>query len=347
VWWLAGAMAVLLTAAWLQTGSRENQIFFSRLTPLQEQLQHMRTAYVWVSSWWPALWPHYLRVSVILAVAYWRVRGRLPADLRWFVAGMPIVGLLSVPLSYLLLEHAGWALVPQLQPARALLFVVLMMQVAATVAAIVARHPVESFVWFVAAYAMPLVTRLDVMPPSPRWTALAVMAALAAIAVRLEKRVQGDPRGPGGPPHFRWALAGVALAGFWIVPGIGQVVNYPSLQTPELARLSDWARGSTSKDAVFLFADVPRSLDPGVFRATALRAVYCDWKSGGQVNYLKELGEQWWFRWQQTLANHFQPGDLLKYDALGIHYVVLQPKNRLADRLPEFENARYLIYRVR
>jgi hypothetical protein len=137
----------------------------------------------------------------------------------------------------------------------------------------------------------------------------------------------------------------MVLAAFFLFPTVGRIVNYPRLHTPELAELSAWARASTPKDAVFLFPDMPRSLQPGIFRAEALRAIYVDWKSGGQVNYLPEFAAQWWFRWQQTLAQPFRPSDLARYSGLGIQYVVIQPKNRLPVE-PVFANSAYLAYRV-
>ena len=137
-----------------------------------------------------------------------------------------------------------------------------------------------------------------------------------------------------------------ALAAFFAIPTLGGVVNYPHLHTPELAQLSAWARASTPQDAVFLFPDAAHGLDPGIFRSEALRAIYVDWKAGGQANYLKEFGEQWWSRWQQTMARGFRPADLAKYQGLGIGYVVLQVKNRLP-QTAVFENAKYVAYAVR
>jgi hypothetical protein len=264
----------------------------------------------------------------------------MPATLRFFVAGLPAVGLLSLPASYLMLEGVGWALLPQFQPMRALLFVVLMLQFSAAVAAVWAgleRRYLEAFAFFAAAYAIPLLPRLDAVPEWPRALALLLLAALATASIRLAAR----------PGARTAALAVAALAGFWAAPEIGGVVNYPHLHSPELAQLTGWAKQSTPRDAVFLFADSPRSMETGIFRAEATRAVYVDWKGGGQVNYLKELGEQWWYRWQQTLGLGFQPGDLPKYDALGIQYVVLHPRNRLAGPAPLFENGKYLAYSTR
>ena len=137
-----------------------------------------------------------------------------------------------------------------------------------------------------------------------------------------------------------------AVAAFFAIPTLGGVVNYPRLHTPELAQLSAWARASTPQDAVFLFPDAARGLDPGIFRSEALRAVYVDWKAGGQANYLKDFGEQWWSRWQQTMAHGFRPTDMAKYQGLGISYVVLQGKDRLP-KATAFENGKYAAYAVR
>jgi hypothetical protein len=156
------------------------------------------------------------------------------------------------------------------------------------------------------------------------------LAALTALAVR---------RTP------RFAPVAAVLA-FFAIPTLGGVVNYPHLHTPELAQLSAWARASTPQDAVFLFPDAARGLDPGIFRAEALRAVYVDWKGGGQANYLKAFGDEWWSRWQQTMARRFKPADMAKYEALGIAYVVLQGKTR-PPQPPLFENAKYAAYAVR
>jgi len=335
---LAGAALALLVAARYQAGEGESQDLFSTLTALQVKLQLMRTAYVRVSVWGPALAAHYAVIVVLLAGAYLRIQRRLSPALRFFVVGLPAIGLASVPVSYLLLERAGWALIPQFQPLRALLFVVLMMQFTTAVAAVAAgweRRWAEAFFWFAAAYSLPLVGRLDALPPWRAGLTLILLALLGTVALLLRERRGGAV-----------ALAAAALAGFWLAPSLGAVVNYPRLLTPELAELSRWANASTPKPALFLFADAPRSLEPGVFRVQALRPVYVDWKGGGQINYLKDFGERWWLRWQQTLGAGFRPADLPRYDALGIGFVVLQPRNRLEARQPLFENARYLVYRA-
>jgi hypothetical protein len=334
---LGAAVPVLLAAAALQTGDGEAQVIFGRLTPLQEQLQRMRAPYVWISMFPAAVVLHYAIIFAIAMAAYARLRRELPAELRVFFVGLPVLGMLSMPVSWLLLERMKWALVPQLQPLRTLLFVTLAVQLLTAMAgarAALRGRWLESAAWFMAAFLPPV----DPVVTAPvAWGRLAVaagLAATAAAAVRLS-----DFR------RLRWAPA-VGLAAFFAIPAIGGVVNYPPTRTPELDRLVEWARASTPKDAVFLFPDAGRAFYPGVFRAEALRAVYVDWKGGGQVNFLRHLGEEWSVRWQQTGAGRFRPGDMQKYAGMGIDYVVLKAPHRLA-RAAAFEDPGYAVYGTR
>ena len=335
---LAAACIALAIAARFQDGASEAQLFFSRIAPSIENLQRLRAPYSWISEWWRDWLPHYFILYAASLLAYARLRKRTPPDLRYFLIGLPLMGILSVPASYLLLEKMKWVLLPQMQPMRALLFVTVIAEFSAAAAGIVAaqsrRYP-EAFAWFALVYLIPLNTSVTVLPSWNRALAAALLAAAASLAALAEAR------------KSRWsaaALAGVAMAGFFVVPTLGAVSAYPRLHTPELAQLSAWARASTPPDAVFLFADAGKQLQPGIFRSEALRAVYVDWKGGGQVNYLAGLGEQWWSRWQQAMAAPFDPRNVARYGALGIDYIVLSPRNRLPDRAPVFENAGYLVY---
>jgi hypothetical protein len=329
---LGAACIVLAMAAHFQEGATEVQLFFSRIAPSLERLQRLRAPYAWISEWWRDWLPYYLGLYVASLAAYARLRERAPRDLRFFLIGLPLVGILSVPLSYVLLEKMKWGLLPQVQPMRALLFVTVIAEFSAAAAGIVAaqaRRYFEAFAWFLLVYLVPLNTSPTAVPTA------ALLAAGASFAAWGEAR------------KFRWsaaAMAGAAIAGFCLLPTLGRVHAYPRLHTPELAQLSGWARASTPPDAVFLFADAGKQLQPGIFRAEALRAVYVDWKGGGQINYFTDLGEQWWTRWQQVLASPFDPRKVARYRELGIDYVVLSPRDRLAGRAPVFENASYLVY---
>jgi hypothetical protein len=323
------AAALMAFAAAHQRDAAE-QPFWGRIAAPQEQLQRLRASYVWISAWPLHYVVHHMLLAVALAAAWFRVRSHISAELRAFVLGLPLLGLASMPLSWLLLERVHWVLMPQLQPMRVLLFLALMMQFAAAVAgahAALARRWWEAAAWFAVACWLPL---QPVVTEPYQWRRVAVLVLVAALAAAAMR--------------FRVApLAGAAA--LVLVPFAGGVVNYPRLETPELSQLSDWAAHTTARDAVFLFPDAGRALHPGVFRSDALRAVYVDWKGGGQVNFVRQFGEEWWRRWSETMAPGFDPANIPKYGAAGIDYIVLQPRHRLPGA-PLFVNARYLVYRV-
>jgi Domain of unknown function (DUF6798) len=266
----------------------------------------LRTAYVWISLWPAGLVWHYAVVAAVLATAWRRVRG------NGSLMALAAIGLVSMPFSWLLMDQWKWRLMPQLQPMRWLLFTVLAMQVMAGIAgarAASARRWAEAVAWFAAALLLPL---QPVLTQDFTWRHWAVALGLAALATAA----------------VAWRLAPLAgLAAFFAVPVLGGVVNYPHLHTPELARLSEWARTSTPRDAVFLFPEAGHSMEPGIFRAEAQRAVYVDWKGGGQMVYLPDFGIEWWVRWQQTMTTGFRQTDLPKYAALGIRYAVVKRGN--------------------
>ncbi len=327
---LAVAVIILAVAAPAQAGG-EGQTLLARLTPLQEYLQRMRASYVWISLWPAAQVLQHILLAGVLLAACWRIRKAVSFEFGSFLLGLPLLGLASIPVSWLLLEHFKWALIPQVQPLRMVLFVTVSMQVMAAAAGAYAarrRKLWEAVLWFSLAY-LPAVQPV-ILGSFPLRRAL-VVVGLGAVT------------GLAAMPAPGMAVV-VALGAFFVVPTLGGVVNYPELRTPEVEQLADWARTSTPRDAVFHFPQARRQLDPGIFRSEALRAVYVDWKGGGQVNYLKDFAELWWSRWQIMLAP-FRPADLPKYAALHIDYIVLPPKSRLP-RPALFENPKYVVYRV-
>jgi len=324
---LAIAVATLLIAA----RGQEPQPLFGVLTPLQEQLQRMRAAYVWVSLWPAALAFHWSIVAVCAGAAFWRLRRELPPEVALFALGLPVLGILSVPVSWLLLDQWKWAIVPQVQPMRALLFTALFMQfltACAGVRAATERRWLTAFAWFAAAYLLPL------QPDITKEWSIRRSAVLIALALLTAGLCLNAPR-----------IAPIAaLSAFFAIPMLAGVVNYPKLHTPALSGLGNWARSSTPRDAVFLFPAAGHGLEPGIFRAEALRAIYADWKGGGQVNYRKDFAVEWWLRWQQTMQG-FHAADLPKYGALGIRYIVL-PANERVPQAPIFQNERFVVYEL-
>jgi hypothetical protein len=277
----------------------------------------LRATYIWVSLWFPKWYWHYAILWGVAAAAFWRMRSQSPPALRPFLCGLPLIGILSVPASYALLEGLKSSLGPQLQPARMVLFVTAMAGVLATVAAIRAAEAarwIESFLWFLPVFAIP--TGDAIQHVLGRRLLLVVLLAAGGV---LAAWADSGRR--------RWSAAAwavMALAPFFVYPGFARVENYPRSHDQEIHDLALWARSSTPENAVFLFPDARRELYPGIFRAVALRAVYVDWKSGGQGNYFPDVAREWWARWQAVMAPRFKPGPLGRYARYGVDYVVVR-----------------------
>ena len=340
---VACAAVLLFVLSRVQSGVTEHEIFFSRIPPAQEMLQRLRASYNWVS-----LWPARYIVSYILLwglslLAYFRLRGETSRIERWLLLGLPVTGLLSVPVSYLLLEKAKWSLIPEFQPARALLFVDVIALVLAAVAGIrdaAEKRFIRSGLWFSLVFLLPVYKLLLLADPFDplfmrRIAVIAGLAIAAAAVLFLDARKL----------KWSWTLVAiVALAPYWAIPAWAHIENYPHLRRGELDQLAYWARTQTPKDSLFLFPDAGTDLYPGIFRAEAVRALYVDWKSGGQVNHFKGLGEEWWRRWQQTMASKESWKHIGYFAKLGIDYVVLKTDHRLPGRHPVFENSSFIVY---
>jgi hypothetical protein len=333
---LALAVLVMFVLSRLQAGaSSEPQILFGRIDPAWEQWQRLRAPYNWVSVWIGGYWRQYLLLWAISAAAAWRLRASLTPELRFFAFGLPLLGILSIPGSYLLLDRMKWVLIPQFQPARAILFLTVFATVMASIAGLKAAARGrwwEAIPWLIPAFVVPLSPRIFDLPWRRVLLAAALVGAMSAAAWLASRR-----------PRLAPVLGLVALAPFWLIPGYGGVSNYPQVDSPELDQLIAWAQTATPVNAVFLFPDAGRELHPGVFRARALRTVYVCWKSGGQVNYMRGLAQEWGRRWQATMAKTVDYS-VVDYATLGVDYIVLKRANRLRDRAPAYENARWAVY---
>ncbi len=279
---LAATAALIAVLSVPQTDIAERQRLFTVLSDDHARLQQLRASYNWISIWFGRHFWFYLTAWLVSLVAYWRVKNSLSPTLRILFLGMPILGMLTMPVSYVLLEKMRWALLPQLQPMRALLFVVLFAAILAAIAAWKTKNLAERAAW------LALVT---------------------------------------------------------MVPFLHGGQAPRKVETPELRELADWARKSTARDAVFLFPDEGRALPPGIFRARALRTVYVDWKSGGQVNYFPGYAEVWWQRWTEALVPPFEPGRTGTLSEMGIDYLVLST-SALPHRSPVWKNERYAVYSI-
>lgn len=310
---LAAACGIVLLCAVLQRGETERQPLLGRIGPELERIQRLRGSYNWIDLWPPEWSWQYPLLMIYVALAWRRLREVMSPEIAFLSLALPLYGLLMVPLQYMLLDVGKWILIPQFQPARAVLFITVMATVlggAAGWRAARAGRWLESALWFVVVFAIPANGLVVQLFTQPQWTRIALVALFAGLAM-LSAR-------------WRNALPVAVLAPFFLIPTVGGLQNYPSLHSGPLDELSGWARQNTAKDGVFLFADAHRGLQAGVFRAQAQRAVYVDWKGGGQANLLPNLGEEWWRRWQ---AVHTAKPPLLpmkEYRELGIDYLVVR-----------------------
>jgi hypothetical protein len=349
---LAAGAAILALAAALQAGQTEHQTFFALLDPPLAAIQRFRAPYNWVSAWGPKVLAQYPLLFLLALAAFRRLKP--PDAVRWFAGGLLLLGLLSIPTSWLLLERLHWALIPQFQPARAALFVELLalaLSACAAARAAAGRRYFESLLWLLPVFAAPQQARLlDLVWPgftdpllARRLFVTLACASAAAALLTLRSRPWTFP-----------AAALFTLATFFAIPQFGRVVNYPSLSTPELQALINFARNNTPPSAVFLFPAAGHGLEPGIFRAEAVRTVYVDWKIGGQANYYRDLAFEWWNRWSTLMAPARPSGPSLpaaappspSLRARGIDYIILPAAARLAGPSPVYANAAYALYKV-
>ena len=328
----AAASAVLLLAALSQAGGSEGQSFGGRIDAQVEQIQRLRGAYNWISLW-PAEWlRQYPLLLLIVGGAWWRLRGHLGGAAKWFTLALPVYGIASVLMQFVLLDVEKLQFLPQFQPARAVLYITAMTVVLSAAAAWHAarlRRWWEAGAWLVPVFALPLnglLLETSTRPVPGRLLVLALCVAISLIAFRFERA---------------WVVA--AVAPLILMPTLGGVRNYPLLHTEELRQVSDWARVNTDRRAVFAFPDSGHGLEPGIFRAEALRGLYIDWKGGGQVNLLPQFADIWWPRWQAINEARPPLQPLARYRALGIDYIVVSVDNRPLGAQAAFANGRWAV----
>jgi hypothetical protein len=199
------------------------------------------------------------------------------------------------------------------------------------------RSYLEAFAFFLIAFAVPMegnILKLFLVDPNnlPMVHRLFLSIAFALFSVMIAQLLDGR--------ILSMALALFALLPFFLIPQFGKVRNYAAVHQPELNELAAWARTATPKDALFQFAEGGQDLRPGIFRSRSLRALYVDWKAGGQVNFLREFPFLWWDRWQRLE----KPQPLQVYRDLGIDYVVFSAADAQAGAQPVFQNSKYLVY---
>ncbi len=154
---LAIGPLLMLIALFVQAPAPDRLPLFGRIDPALEDLQRMRAAYNWVSLWLGRWIYLYVILTIVGFFAWLRIRRLLSHDLNVLVLALSTIGLLSIPLSYVLLERMKLMFVPQLQPGRYLLYVTFFAILLASIAAIHAAERgsyVESALFFLVPLGM-------------------------------------------------------------------------------------------------------------------------------------------------------------------------------------------------
>lgn len=331
---LAVAGLILVLSAALERSSHMNPLF-GAIAPAHEELQRMRASYNWINTWAGRFLMQYVWLALAAAAAYWRLRWDLPEAIKPYCKWLPLMGLACVPLSYLLLDQWKWNLIPQIQPMRTLLYTLVIALVLCSLAGL--RAAAKGNWW-----EAPLWLFLPCLAPLSPELAKGPYTIPALLALALTALVLLGRRWPVLMPVN--TAAACALLVFAPVHW-AKVKNYPTLETPALAELITWASTKTAPQATFVFRDYGRR-DPnhaGLFRSRALRALFVDFKGGGQVNYYEKWSYEWWRRWQMV-EKPFAPGELPQWRSEKVDYLIF--KKPPPGLTPVFANQTYTVVAV-
>jgi len=337
---LFGSIAVaglgLAALAWHQAYGADSQVFLGTISRELERIQKLRGAYNWISLWPPAWFWQYPILFAAAVLAWRRIRESMTQEARFLTLALVVYGIAMIPVQYVLLDIGKWILMPQFQPARAVLFITALFTIMGAAAgwrAAAQRRWWESAAWFLLVFAIPVNGLVVQLFTAGDWRRIAATALLAALALVASIRPI--------------AALPVAIAAFFVIPYLGGVRSSPDLHSRQLDEVAAWARVSTHEDDVFLFPDVHRDLAPGIFRGRSLRALYVDWKSGGQANLLRDYGFEWWKRW--LAVNMAKPPlrPIEEYRRLDIDYLVVRPFNKPPGPAPVFQNDGWCVISTR
>ena len=234
-----GPLLIVITIL-IQPAAPETLPLFGAIDPSLEALQRMRASYNWVGMW-AGKWMWFYVVLWIAGFMAWRqVRVNFTREVSVFLLSLPLIGMISVPLSYWLLEQRKLVLMPQFQPGRYLLFVTLVAMILGCIAAVRAaerKRYFETFVFFV----VPLIAT------GAEWDTekLTALRLLLVCALALLVATAAILRSPA------WLVVIAGFIPFFVFPEIAGIQNYPAIHSEELDDLARWARKNTSKDAVF------------------------------------------------------------------------------------------------
>jgi len=323
---------LLANLAQLQPGTA-GEPMLARVSPLTAEFQRTYAPELYVTAWQAGDLEQILALLTLGLWAAFRCRFLLSGCFRWLVLGTALCGLISIPLSYLLLDLGHMAWVARLQPTRVLLFSVVASALLFALAGMKAmreRSVWEAMGWFVALFALPVGHGIfEFLRMTPIALALAFGALLTGLLLGFAS----------GRLRFL-ALASPVLA-VVLLSHAGQraVVNAPST-----AALAAWADASTWGSSIFLFPDAGRAAYPSVFRVQSRHGLWVDWATARGVIYSDAAAARWKERWRDTMADGFSAARLESMLALPIDYYVVRSEHRLMGARQAFSTRDFVVY---
>ena len=338
---LLPAAGVLLLLMHFQAGGTEPIDFFRRLDSFQLGLQRLYMGRGFVSEWEIKRVLDCLSECAVVGAGFWRLRDRLRPPLREWLWGLAVLGILSVPFSWIVLDQLQWAMAGPWEPVRTLVFVTLLAALLSGACGVIAAQKRiwwEAAVWFTIALELPVKELLVTWYVNP-WLIVLVLAlvAVSAAAAWFAGRTRG------------LTLVAAGILPFIAFPASGLIPSPKPADTPELRELAQWARDATDETAVFLFADDGLFGGSGAFRGRALRSIYVDYEGRALVNYFPQFSAEWSQRWRDVHEGIWVvgPADFQELAERNIDFVVLRKRHAIPGKQAEFSNSYYVVYRVR
>jgi hypothetical protein len=138
----------------------------------------------------------------------------------------------------------------------------------------------------------------------------------------------------------RWGQVALLFAVVAILP----LISPARQKARDMGNVSSWALANTWGGSMFLFPDAGRASDPAVFRAQSKRAVWVDWDTGKLANASESFADEWFRRWQDTMAGEYSTNRLTRLLSLPIDYYVLQRTHVLTGVRPVFSDSQFVVY---
>ena len=337
---------LLANLAQLQPGTAA-QPLLSRLPIDLVAFQSLYTPQLYVSSW-PA--GEVSQLLALLVFGFWaaaRCWLLLSSCFRWLVLGTGLCGVLSIPVSYLLIDQGHFAWAARVQPSRALLFSAAASALLfglAGMRAILHRSPMESFAWFFLLFTLPLSHGVfDFLRLTNAIHAIqfALALTLAALLTGLLTGLLLWPAASGAMRLFIAVVPFAAAVALSQTPGLRQA---PIPMRASITQLAAWADSSTWGSSVFLFPDAGCSAYPSVFRAQSRHGLWVDWNTRRGVAFSELAAARWQERWRSCMQNGFSIANLEKSLPLPIDYYVLATRNQLVGLRHAFMNRDFVVY---